>query len=217
MLKPSTHDLLVLPDIAGLRRLCQSLAMLDAILYPDWQGRYYSFNGCWDDRTSLGSMRNAEGDDYFILFMPAGAVIKGFAHESEMSPYQTQPNSVWPGLLDELPQELKPALSDPALLLEDVTFCIWRLTQDNAWRRGGITFPNSKDADGSADLLALLDGNPQSYQRWAEEYYEREIDLGAVEQVYRHEPLTGSLVELLNPEISLIDIEEDIKETGYPA
>ncbi|WP_328884814.1 hypothetical protein [Streptomyces sp. NBC_00316] len=30
-----------LPTIANLRDLCRSLAMLDAILSPDWESRYY--------------------------------------------------------------------------------------------------------------------------------------------------------------------------------
>ncbi len=40
----STRDLSQLPDVDPLRRLMQSLAMLDAILSPDWELRYYSFN-----------------------------------------------------------------------------------------------------------------------------------------------------------------------------
>jgi hypothetical protein len=33
----STRHLSNLPDIDNLRRLCQSLAMLDAILSPEWE------------------------------------------------------------------------------------------------------------------------------------------------------------------------------------
>ncbi len=39
----STRDLTSLPNVDDLRQLLQSLAMLDAILSPDWDGRYYSF------------------------------------------------------------------------------------------------------------------------------------------------------------------------------
>jgi len=34
----------VLLDIEALRKLTQSLAMLDAIMSPEWEYRYYSFN-----------------------------------------------------------------------------------------------------------------------------------------------------------------------------
>ncbi len=40
----STRDLSQLPGIQGLRTLSQALALLDAILSPDWELRYYSFN-----------------------------------------------------------------------------------------------------------------------------------------------------------------------------
>jgi hypothetical protein len=38
----STRDLSHLPDIDHLKSLSQSLAMLDAILCPEWEYRYYS-------------------------------------------------------------------------------------------------------------------------------------------------------------------------------
>jgi hypothetical protein len=41
---PSTRDPSALPEVGSLRRLSQSLAMLDAILCPEWQYRYHSFN-----------------------------------------------------------------------------------------------------------------------------------------------------------------------------
>ena len=211
----STQNLAALPDAGKLEALCQSLAMLDAIIYPDWQGRYYSFNDGWDDNTSLASMRDGGGDDYFILFMLAGVVIKGFAHESAMSPYRTNPPSVWPGILENVPEEMKVPLSDPALSMNDVTFCIWRTKEDGFWKRGDIAFADTKDPDGSADLLALLGGNPTSYQAWAEEYYEQEIDLSAVEHIYNHKPLTNSVIELLNAEITSEDLAADITEIGY--
>jgi hypothetical protein len=43
----STRDLSALPTIETLRRLSQSLAMLDAIIVRDWDYRYYSFNSKW--------------------------------------------------------------------------------------------------------------------------------------------------------------------------
>ena len=37
----STRSLQDLPDVPTLMRLFQSIAMLDAILEPEWQYRYY--------------------------------------------------------------------------------------------------------------------------------------------------------------------------------
>ena len=46
-MKISTRNLEGLPDVTRLKRLLQSLAMLDAILMPEWEYRYYSFNAHW--------------------------------------------------------------------------------------------------------------------------------------------------------------------------
>ncbi|MEO6655099.1 MAG: hypothetical protein ABIO36_03375 [Pyrinomonadaceae bacterium] len=78
-----------LANIENLERLCKSLAMLDAIMSPEWEYRYFSFNSKWADRERLASMRNGSGDEYYIWFGAIGAIIKGFDHESEMSPYAT--------------------------------------------------------------------------------------------------------------------------------
>ena len=212
----STHNLSQLPDIADLKALSQSLAMLDAILCPEWEYRYYSFNAHWSEGKMMASMRNGSGDEYFILFSPAGAIIKGFAHEAPMTPYTFDPPHVWPGVLDAVPSVFAAFLVEPALIIEDTTFCVWRTYQDSIWQRGAIEFPNDPDPDGSQQLLAILDGESQTYQAYTETNYERSISIDAVIQVYNHQPLTNALVQALNPDRSLADIAADQQEIGYP-
>ena len=53
----STRDLSLLPDVARLRQTLQAMAMLDAVLCPEWQFRYYSFNAAWAAGEQMGSMR----------------------------------------------------------------------------------------------------------------------------------------------------------------
>ena len=62
----STRDLSELPDVEGLLKLHQSLATLDAILCPEWEFRYFSFNDHWDEgeRLALGLVaRNHHAGD----------------------------------------------------------------------------------------------------------------------------------------------------------
>jgi hypothetical protein len=212
----STHDLSQLPDIADLKALSQSLAMLDAILSPEWEYRSYSFNAHWSEGEMMASMRNGSGDEYFILFTPAGAIIKGFAHEAPMTPYAFDPPHVWPGVLDTVPSVFATFLTEPAFVIEDTTFCVWRTEHDSAWQRGTIEFPDDPDPDGSQGLLALLDGDPQTYRVYAETNHERSLTLDAVRHVYNRQPLTNALVEALNPDWLLADIAADQAEIGYP-
>jgi hypothetical protein len=213
----STRDLSQLPDIAGLMKLTQSLAMLDAIMMPEWQYRYYSFNSMWDTGERMASMTNGSGDEWFCLFSAAGAALKGFDHESEMSPWANDDQAVWKGVLDHLPTVFSRFLNEPAFSMQDTTFCIWRTNQDANWRTGTIEFPeDADDPDGSKGLLSILDGNPETYKKWSEEYYERPVSLSAVQRLYAHEPLTAQVVRELNTEIVLDTILADAAQIDYP-
>lgn len=207
----STRNLGPIPDVPALLRLTQSLAMLDAILSPEWEGRYYSFNSRWAEGEQMASMRNGSGDEWFLLFFQAGAALKGFAHEAPMAT-----TSTWPGVLSDVPPAFQDFLTEPAFTLEDTTFCLWRTPSDTEWRRGTIAFPAGTDPDGSEDLLAIFDGEPRTYRQWAEEYYEHDVSLAAVEHVYGHRPLTPEIVAQLNPEVTLAALAEDVAEIGYP-
>jgi hypothetical protein len=209
--------LVTLPDIEPLKRLSQSLAILDVIMSPEWEFRYYSFNSKWGEGEMMASMRDGSGDEYFILFNHYGAIIKGFAHESLMSPYATESGKIWSGVLDDVPSEFQAFLSEPAFSIEDTTFCIWRKYTDSSWQVGGIDYPEGGDPDGSEELLFILDGQPYTYKEFAEEYYEREVDISAVEHIYQHEPLTHEIVATLNTDVSLDELEADVEEIGYPS
>jgi hypothetical protein len=219
----STRDLSKLPGIDDLKRLMQSLAMLDAILSPEWEFRYYSFNSKWARGEEMGSMRTGSGDDFFALFNKHGCFLKGFDHESAMSPYRETPKRLWPGVLDGVPKEFDRALKQPAFSMEDTTFCIWRRYGDRKWHRGKIEFPKGEpNPDGSSRLLSELDGKPATYLRWARDYYSlddedanRSLTLAQVRHVYAHEPLTAEMVKVINPEVTLAKLAADIAEIGY--
>lgn len=213
----STKNLDHLPDIDALMQLTRSLAMLDAIIKRDWEYRNYSFNSKWDVGEQMASMRNGSGDSWFCLFCQAGAILKGFDHESVMSPWANAHHQVWPGVLDQVPDVFGRFIAAPWFSAEDTTFCIWRQNKDTRWHRGDIKFPTgTENPDGSAWLLSILDGKATTYAEWARDYYERPIGLSNVEHVYAHKRLTDPIVKSLNPETDLRDLAEDIVEIGYP-
>ncbi len=213
----STRHLQNIPDVARLKKLAQSLAMLDAIIEPEWAMRYYSFDAFWAKGQQTAFMRDGSGDDYAILFDDDGkTLIKGFAHECAMSPYRCTPKTLWPGVMDDVPLAFDGFFSTSAFASYDTTFCLWHTPEDEVWQRGAIEFPDGEDPDGSAALLAVLDGKPETYRRWAQEYYERKLDLAAIAQIYQHQPLSRAIVESLNEQLSLDDVAEDAAEIGYP-
>ena len=208
--------LAALPDIEGLRKLTQSLAMLDAIMSPEWEYRYYSFNSKWNDGEMMASMRNGSGDEYFILFDSHGVIMKGFDHESAMSPWSAEEEKLWPGIFDGVPDDLESFLSEPAFSIPETTFCIWRRYIDSSWQIGRVDYPDEDDPDGSESMLSILDGSASTYKEFAESYYEKSVNLDAIERIYKHEPLTSEILAQLNDEIALESLNADIEQIAYP-
>lgn len=195
--------------------------MLEAVLSPEWADRYYSFDAHWSESESMASMRNGSGDEYSIVFSAAGAYIRGFAHESPMSPYAE--DRPWPGVLDDVPEVFRACVEEPAFSDEDgvpvITACIWREPGDDEWKTGTIDFPEeaTEDPDGAESLFPLLvDRSAEAFQRWAEDYYEVPVNVQAVRHVLSSRPLTEGVVSALNPEVTLTDLAEDITRIGYP-
>ena len=213
----STRDLSNLPKPEDLCKLFQALAMLDAILEEEWDYRYYSFNSKWSIDEQMGSMRNGSGDDLFALFNSSGCFLRGFDHESTMSPWNAMQPKTWLGVLDGVPQQFADALNEPAFHMEDTTFCIWRSEGDSNWSHGQIEFPkNDEDPDGSQWMLSPLEGNPETYQSFVKEYYELDVDLDIISSIFAHEPLSQELLLRFPTSRNYEDVISVAEEIGYP-
>jgi len=199
--------LLLLPSISEVRRITQSLAMLDAILSPEWDYRYYSFNRNWAPGEEMASMRNGLGDDWFLLLNSAGAAVKGFAHELADGPSLAQ------NIQTQVPENFSSFLNEQAFSMQNATFCYWRRTNDPSWSK----VSGSPSGDGSGDMLALLANDPSGYKEWAEDYFEAPIELDVVKALFTHQPLNDSLILALNPEADLGSTYAEALEIGYPS
>lgn len=215
----STQHLSALPTIADMRQTCKIIAVLDAILSPEWEYRYYSYNAQWDEdhQEEVASMRNGEGDEYMILFDANGAIINGFAHESEMNGWQENgKQNIWKGVIDDVPQEFQNFIQTEPIPSLGTTFCIWRKHTDNAWQIGKIDFPVDDYRDGS-EMLSILDGKPATYHAFAEEYYELSLKLEWIEYVYSQNTITKEFVLKLNPDFTDWELlKDDLEEIDFP-
>jgi hypothetical protein len=212
-----------LPDIAQVHRRCRAMAMLDAIMSPEWLSRCYSFDSAWSLEEDLASMRDGAGNEYSIVFSAAGAWARGFAHESPMSPYRVTPVRLWPGLVDGVPEPFRPMTEEPSFSELDgtllATVCFWREPADASWSCGPVEPPDGQDedADGARLLFdVLVDGRPEAYRDFAERHHRVTLELDAVQHVYRLAPLTAAVVAALNPALGLADVDDDMRAIGYP-
>ncbi|MEV7233955.1 hypothetical protein AB0N06_08165 [Streptomyces sp. NPDC051020] len=199
----------LLPDPAQLRAHLHALAVLDTGIGGDPRFCQYTFDTAWGPGTEAALMETGSGDDFSVFFTPAGVLIRGFDHESQMSPYGTDDERVWPGVIDDVPAALRPLLDEPAFRDEGidaprVTACLWRETGDTVWHTGStIAFPaDSEDPDGSGFLFHLLtDRSPEAVQAHFEDYYERPVPIDAIRHILAGHPLAPAIAGALNPAV----------------
>ncbi|MDC0759330.1 MULTISPECIES: hypothetical protein [Brevibacillus] len=194
------------PEVLKQRMLV--LSALDILMCQEEWLRRYQFDPQWDENTTFASINNGAGDDLYILFTPEGVIVKGFDHESEMSPHAREEYEVWPGIYEQVPPALLHRLDDEALTKEDVTFCLWRESTDHVWKTGDVHNPQGLD-DGSDFLLGMIYDIPEDYVEWAEAYYEVKVPFDVVGYTFSNTAITEEMITELNPEV---DLELAIKE-----
>ena len=164
-------------------------------------------------------MRNGSGDEYSIVFAPAGVYIRGFDHESPLCPWERPSPSVAPGLTERVPDALRRHVTEPAFSFDGVpsiTVCGWREPSSVVWSFGEPLDPDLRGEDGGASwLFAELDGQPRTYKAFAEEYYEVNLPLAAVAAVFERQRLTPALVSQLNPEAEFDAVNTEVSQLPY--
>lgn len=200
-----------LPAIDGFRRVAQSLAALDAVLSPNWEYRYYSYDASWSEGEQLASMRDGSGDGWFARITRGGIVVHGLAHESA----DFVPGAPKPWVFGQLPPELGATfLAEPAFDTANSTFCLWRSSDAKQWSRGPV--PATAHDDGAHEQLELLWAGAVGYHAWAEEYYEVSLDLADVEAFFRHEPVTLERARRMNPSVDFVALQKELSAIGIP-
>ena len=205
------NDINLLPTPTQLRKISQSLAMLDAILMPEWSSRYFSFDKDWDSdfEEMMASMKTGEGDEYYILFRERDAIGKVYSSEiSQMSSNEILEIKTEASQSESVSYYLESFMDEEAFDIDNTSFLFWRSRADKSWEYRGVK--------GELTYLRFLMGDATFYKEWAEEYYETYIDLDVVKKIMKQSPLKSSMVEVLNSDITMKDLEEDIDEIGYP-
>lgn len=203
----TSHVSLLLPDKDQLRRTCKAISVLDAILSPDWEFRYFSYNAHWSEDEEFFEMKDGSGDHLFILFRQEGCVINGFCHEA--------PQTVVEDLTKGLPPVFNEFIFGEPVKSTGTTFCAWTL-ENSGWQPAKEINSNC-----AKELLFIFDGKPETYIAWASEYFEgsyrgQEVSPSVVNKIYREEPLTRDMVMELVSEVHDWDqLQSEMEEIDY--
>lgn len=210
-----------LPNPEKLKEILISQAALDSIMVDKEESwlRVINFYKNYSEDIDMVKIDNGAGDHMFFLFSNYGTIIKGFDHDSILSPYANDDEEIAKGIYDFVPKELMNLL-DESIERDDVTFCIWRSKTDLLWKKSEVIIPaDYQDGDdGEGFLLGLILTSADSWVAWARDYYEEQgerIQLDYVKKVYKHEGITKDLIEKINPDRDTEAVIKELKEIGF--
>lgn len=202
-----------LPDPEGLKKIMIVQAVLNTILCETEWLRYHSFIQKWDEGVCMAKIDNGAGDHLIMLFSAEGSIIKGFDHESQLSPYAQDEHMVWPGIFENVPNELSSLLEHEGIEKEDVTFCIWRKNSDSSWQKGKVKMPKGAN-DGSDFLIGAIHQRAEDFVQWTKDYFDIALPAEVVEKVYEGVPITPEIIQMLNPDCNTEEVYRELKTMG---
>lgn len=155
----------------------------------------------------MGSMRDGEGDNWFILFGDFCAAIKGVSSTAETHlSYE---------LKKQLPKAFASFLNEPAFTMDKASYCYRyeALAANPSWHNV-LETPSS---DGfSYETLSIMTEPTDVYISFANKSYETPLTPKDIQAIYDHLPLTEELIQSINPDITLTDLTDNISEIAYP-
>lgn len=183
-------------NIPQLKQQLQALALVDAIFSPEWEYRYFSFNSQWDsaNKESMASFRDGQGNEYFILFSEHQVIAKVFASEIRSNID-----------FNQIPDHFESFKNEVAFNLENHSYIFW--STENP-----LSFKIIPEQLNKYPLLDFVVQNVEDYWLWAQDYYEVDINLEILKQVFNNLKITDDQLAILNPELTVEDLNDDISE-----
>ncbi len=185
----STRRLLDLPSPRRLFGLARSLALVELAMNPKPHLRWHTLD---HSVRHLVRVSSGGGDEAMVWLSDRGCVVRGFDHESPISPWAQSERQLWPGLVDGFP----PAFANGPRLsitedVENLTFLLWWLDQ-GPWQVGSLSPPDlepiNADIDGSEYLMSSF-ASEEGGLAFLSEYYEAQFPSDLLDRF----PFNGSL------------------------
>jgi hypothetical protein len=215
-----------IPDPAELYESAITLSLLSVLSGTKHPRFVLNINA---DGSRCLRMDDGAGNNLSVLFSKAGVFMKGFDHESPMSPF-SKPFKICAGIYHGFPEALRAYLENPESIGEDdgydkfpgayekngkevkltpVTFSAWWDSSAKKWQCGDVEFPEFKrlQSDGASFLIGRI--NSDSLE---EDYDFSDELLAAVE---KREPLTEALTGDLEKKPDPAKLAGYLETIGY--
>ena len=183
---------------SDIKNKLKAIATLEAIIEPEWEYRYFSFDSKWAENESMASMRDGQGSTWFLWFKEELIGYKCISKEDGLI-------NNFEEIKKTIPSSYLDFIQEPAFH-PDSASAVW-LFENNSWRKIGL------EINHLIDLNQVLEWSPKHYKAWADEYYEQELNLQAIESIFNLN-INEETIKVLNSEIDLEALTEDLKEIG---
>lgn len=186
-------------SIDSLKNISKKIALIEAVIEPEWEYRYYSYNSKWSDSEEMASMRDGSGNYYFILFSGSQCFIKVI---DKMQNFKDEAMRTLDAMDIDSQKSISAFLNEPAFYTDELSYLYWNT--NGTW--------NSIEMNEHSWLNILHDPVPE-YIRFAKNYYDKTIPKKTVSTVINEEVSLSYLVKL-NPDIDINSLKTDIDEIG---
>lgn len=213
ILSSFTERLQDLPAPEDLITRGRSLAIVEIALVADPAQRHHVYETGPGERRL--SVRQDSGSTGMLWLGPAGSVIRGYDHHSDMAPDAQEKRRVWPGVVDHFP----PSLADCPTLpetegVENVTFVYWWFS-GGPWTKGPVEFPahTDTDPDGSWHVLRTLSSDKEAL-RFLGDTYGGHFSDEIIDDFARPRVFEG-MIQTLPITRNLGEIMDELVSVGY--
>lgn len=182
------------------------MTILDIIMIPDEKESWLRIiNYTKQNNLEIYNINNGSGDTLKICILDNEILIKGFYHESELNQFAADEwnQNFFKYIYAGIPNQLKALLTENDI--DETTFVMWYSPSDNNWKQN-----EWKDNDGGKSyLFKYICKNAEEWCNWAKYYYEKDIDVNVVKEIYYTKNATEEQIKLINPEC---DSDKVLKE-----
>jgi len=173
---------------------------LEAIISPEWEYRYFSYDSSWSEDEEMASMRDGEGNTWFTVFKKDIIFYKCISKDDGFI-------ENYKDIKQMIPEKFNNFINEEAFHTNVATKIL--IYDDKKWLEFG-----KSNVTHIIDLKTIQHWEAIDYKNWADKYYEIDLDLTSIQNIFTH-VIDEDIITSLNIELCFNDIKHEIEEIGY--
>lgn len=189
-------------SVSAIEQSMRTLTLLDMIMIPAEDMWLRVMSAGRDGKLLWFIYDNGSGDRMWVYLMGESAVIKGFDHENQLSPYAAEEwdEGLYERWFSGMPKELYELFTLEER--EETTFCLWTTDGGKTWQDNALP-----EEDGGRDwLTGFIFPDADKLRDWADSYYDAELPARTVEKLFESGTLLPEEMRMLKPDCNVAEI-----------